>query len=146
MDNNYGPFGAIKGSLWCTPLVSKHSKSNTSLRYSATTCFNKFSELRARFVSRSCDSLCLHCCELVLVLCSWFWLFCVYSLPCLVPSCNFDSYVRLQETSIYGDSLWEGYKWYKEDRGTQVDLWITWEGLIATLVRWDTTTWSSQSV
>jgi hypothetical protein len=29
----------------------------------------------------------------------------------------------------------------KENRGTQVDQWITWEGLSATLVHWDTTTW-----
>jgi hypothetical protein len=33
----------------------------------------------------------------------------------------------------------------KENHGTQVDHWITWEGLSATLVHWDATTWSRQS-
>jgi hypothetical protein len=32
----------------------------------------------------------------------------------------------------------------KEYRGIQVDRWITWKGLSATLVHWDATTWSRQ--
>jgi hypothetical protein len=31
-------------------------------------------------------------------------------------------------------------------RGIQVDLWTAWEGLIATLVRWDATMWSRQAL
>jgi hypothetical protein len=42
-------------------------------------------------------------------------------------------------------SLWRSLRgdwyWDKEDRGTQVDHWIAWEGLSATIVHWDTTTW-----
>jgi hypothetical protein len=32
----------------------------------------------------------------------------------------------------------------EEHRGIQVDHWITWEELSATLVHWDATTWSRQ--
>jgi hypothetical protein len=33
----------------------------------------------------------------------------------------------------------------KENCGTQIDHLLTWEGLSATLVRWDATTWSGQA-
>jgi hypothetical protein len=33
----------------------------------------------------------------------------------------------------------------RNNHGSQVDHWISWEGLSTTLVRWDTTTWSRQA-
>jgi hypothetical protein len=67
------------------------------------------------------------------------------SLLCYVSCCNSDFCVRLQETPICGDSLGEGYNWHKDNCGTQVDLWINWERLSATIVYWDTTAWSRQA-
>jgi hypothetical protein len=139
-----GPFGAIKEPPWHTTSTPKHTKSITTLRHSAITHPNDSSEIRAQFLSHSCNSLWLCPCDLVLVLCGWFFLLCVYSLPllCYDSRCNSDSYVWLQETLICGDSLREGYKWYKEDHmALKFYLWITWEGLKATLVQRDTTTW-----
>jgi hypothetical protein len=37
------------------------------------------SEIRAQLSSSSCNYLCLHSCDPVLVLCGWFWLLCVLS-------------------------------------------------------------------
>jgi hypothetical protein len=54
------------------------------------------------------------------------------------------SFVRARDFKLWrflaNGILWKEMKYC----GIQVDLWITWEGLIATLVRWDATTWSMQ--
>jgi hypothetical protein len=79
-----GPFGAIKGSPWRTPSVSKHTKSSTSLQHSVAAHPSNSIKIRTRFPSRSYNFVCLRSCDLVLVLCSWLWLLCDFSIPSLV--------------------------------------------------------------
>jgi hypothetical protein len=67
------------------------------------------------------------CCCVVLV--------CVYSFSLVTLSFDCDNTVRLWETASCGDSSRTG-NWYKEETvALKLDLWIPWEGLIATLVQ-----------
>jgi hypothetical protein len=82
-------------------------------------------------------SLSLHLCA---------WLCCAFeSCVCCYPSlllCFFCDHhckgERLQIVEIPRKRE-KGYK--EESRGIQVDHWITWKGLSATLIHWDATTW-----
>jgi hypothetical protein len=141
-----GILWAIKGPLGSLLHYAKHTMSSTSLRHSATTHSSDSSEIRAQVWA---IHVTLSICALMI------WFFCCMAgfgscvcnlslLLCCDLSCNSDSCLRVQETLIRGDSLWERDIWYKEDCGTQVDHWITWEGLSVTLVRWDTTMWSNK--
>jgi hypothetical protein len=96
--------------------------------------------------SLSCNFVVLFC---VLV----SWIVCVMLLQvCLVCVILFPPYSCVHLRSIvYGvrdSKLWRflttGYCWDKENHGIQVDHWITWKGLSATLVHWDATTWTRQ--
>jgi hypothetical protein len=55
---------------------------------------------------------------------------------------NFVRHERLQILEILHNGI--NYD-KKENHSIQVDLWITWKGLSATLVHWDATTWSRQA-
>jgi hypothetical protein len=82
--NDYGSFWDIKRTTWCTPSAPKHTKSITTLWHCATTHPSDYSDIRGHFSSSSCNSLCLRSCTLLLMLCGWFLLLFVYSLPSLV--------------------------------------------------------------
>jgi hypothetical protein len=93
---------------------------------------NSVCELRAQVVTS------VRVCAVV------FWDLCVLLFPPLHP-CFFVIIIckgeRLQVVEIprKRDIVKE-----RKHHGIQVDLWITWKGLSATLVHWDATTWSRQ--
>jgi hypothetical protein len=106
------------------------------------------------------DSLCLRF-EHLFELWTCCVVFCAHLLTCLcvvavtlalvcvsIPSlllCLFEiTLCKVWETPKCGDSSQKGNTWDKANRGIQVDLWITWKGLSATLVCWDATTWNRQ--
>jgi hypothetical protein len=65
---------------------------------------------------------------------------CFYSLP---YSCGFhcDQYCKGERLQLV-EIPHKGSICYKEENhGIQVDHWIAWKGLSATIVHWDTTTW-----
>lgn len=100
---------------------------------------------RAHFIVRSSCAAACTC-----VLCCWVLLMCscmysLLSLLMLLWSCNSHQCYIAERYSNMGRSLRGDWYWDKEDGSTQVDQWIAWEGLSATLVCWDTTTWSRQA-
>jgi hypothetical protein len=74
------------------------------------------------------------------------WLCCVIeSCVCFSPPlllCFFcDHYCKGERLQIVEIPRKREKDYKEESRGIQVDHWITWKGLSATLVHWDTTTW-----
>jgi hypothetical protein len=73
--------------------------------------------------------------------CAVIWVLCALLSPPLLLCFFCDHYCkgkRLQVVEI--PRKWEKDK-ERKNRGIQVDHWITWKGLSATLVYWDATTW-----
>jgi hypothetical protein len=71
---------------------------------------------------------------------------CVFYLPPLrTLSCDCDRFCKAVRDSNLWRFLKNGNTWYNEELWLKFDLWITWEGLSATLVHWNTTTWSRQA-
>jgi hypothetical protein len=99
------------------------------------------SDLSSIWVENSLSCVLSSSCDLCAWLCSCFEsCVCCSPLPYLCASL-WSSIVRAR-----GSKLWRflanGRKSKKEEhRGIQVDHWITWKGLSATLVHWDATTW-----
>jgi hypothetical protein len=56
------------------------------------------------------------------------------------------SFVQMQESPTYGDPCKEIDYDIRKTMALNFDLWITWEGLSATLVHWDTTTWRLSNI
>ena len=80
---------------------------------------------------------------LVCVLLLQLLLLCVLLFPSY--SCVYlRSFVYVMRDSKVWRLLTMGYCGDKENHGIQVDLWIAWKGLSATLVHWDATMWSRQ--
>jgi hypothetical protein len=105
------PLGATKGTPMHLHLVHKHLKSTPTPRHSTTTSSSDLREIRVPVLS-----------------CSWVILYSRSDFDC-------DHLVRLWETPIGGDSS-QTRNWYKEEIvAFKFDLWISWKGLIATLVR-----------
>jgi hypothetical protein len=133
--------GAIKGTPRRMEETSKHSLSILKHPDSAPAhslhCVSDLSSIWVAnsvcFVSSSSRDLCAWlCCEFES---------CVCSLPNLTLCFLCDQYCkgeRLQLVEIPRKRE-ENYK--EESRGIQVDHWITWKRLSATLVHWDATTW-----
>jgi hypothetical protein len=130
--------GAIKGTPRRMEEWLEHSLSILRLPHSVSAhlidCVSDLSSVRV--VNSLCYVLSsnLDLCACVLQIC----VCCSPSLT-LVPSLwSYCKGERLQLMEI--PRKWE--KDYKEEsRGIQVDHWITWKGLSATLVHWDATTW-----
>ena len=102
-------------------------------------------------ISSSCwvvDSLsCVasSCCDLCACLLLWFVSLVWVAHPSLTPW----FFVNIKSVRVRGSKLWRFLangieKKQAKHRGNQVGLWTAWEGLIATLDRWDATTWSRQ--
>jgi hypothetical protein len=97
-------------------------------------------DIALSYFCHSVGVLCCDLCSCIVLLCFCFYVY-SYSRSCCYWVVTPLNCVRLQESPTYGDSLrWD---WYcdKEYHATQVDHRITWDGLSATLVRWNTTTW-----
>jgi hypothetical protein len=95
----------------------------------------------------SCNSVVLLSCahsRLVCVLVLWLSLLCVCCYSLLTPVLIRDLLCKMWETPKCGDSSQGDKLEIKKNYVIQVDHWITWKGLSATLVRWDATTWTSQ--
>jgi hypothetical protein len=133
--------GAIKG----TPMrmeelqkaYQKHSKTSRLQLMHSILCD---SDLSSVWVVNSVRCVLSSSCDLCAWLCCGFEsCVCCSSLP----------YFRASFVIIIvrarGSNLWRFLanerKTKKESRGIQVDHWITWKGLSATLVHWDATTW-----
>ena len=65
-------------------------------------------------------------------------------LPSLTLVLHIDSYCKGERLQVVEIPRKRERVKKEEHRGIQVDHWITWEELSATLVRWDATTWSRQ--
>jgi hypothetical protein len=102
------------------------------------------SDLSSISVENSLSCVVSSSCGLCLWLCSCFEsCVCFYSHPYFRASL-WSTIVRARGSKLWR-SLANGKEYKKENnRGIQVDHWITWKGLSATLVHWDATTWSRQ--
>jgi hypothetical protein len=81
-------------------------------------------------------------------LCAWLCS-CFESCVCCSSQSYFRAFLWSSIVRARGSKLWRflanGKELKKEKHhGIQVDHWITWKGLSATLVHWDATTWSRQ--
>jgi hypothetical protein len=133
--------GAIKGTPRCIEESPKHSLSILKHPNSAPThlilCVSNLSSI---WVANSVCYTSSSSCDLCV------WLFygfescvCCSSLPYFCAS----FVIIIVRTR--GSKLWRflanGRKSKEENHGIQVDHWITWKGLSATLIHWDATTW-----
>jgi hypothetical protein len=132
-----GYLGAIKGPHFNLQGHPSITRAHTSLLHICETP-------RSDPSANSCEIVLFLQCASVLWLCGVVLCSCLCStLPCVVLSCNYwfvYSHKRLQVVKILakGNDI-------RKNHCTQVDLWTAWEGLGATLVRWDTITWSRQA-
>jgi hypothetical protein len=127
--------GAIKGTPKRLLPVPKHLKSRTTFQYAATTPPSDFREIWALLLSCNSVSVFLRSCLCISCVCCCGLLLRVCSFSLLYSGFDCDHLVRLWETPICGDPSQTGL-WYKEETmALKFDFWITWEELIATLVR-----------
>jgi hypothetical protein len=133
--------GAIKGTPRC--MEEKHKHSLSILRHPDFVPAHSFCcvwDLSSIWVK---DSLCCHL-SLSLLLCAWVCcdlrLVCVLLIPTLL--CVFcDHHCKGKRLQLVEIPRKRENDIRKKSRGIQVDHWITWKGLSATLVDWDATTW-----
>jgi hypothetical protein len=133
--------GAIKGTPRRMEETSKHTLSILNLSHSVSAHLIDFlSDLSSvlvvnllRFIRAQVLAMCAYCCGFV----------CVASLP-YSSAFTLIFVVRARDSKLWR-FLANGKEYKKENnRGIQVDHWITLKGLSATLVHWDATTWSRQ--
>jgi hypothetical protein len=130
---------AIKGTARRMEESPKHSLSILRLPHSVSAhlidCVSDLSSVRVvnslRYVSSSSLGLCACvCCGFVCV-----------ALLALLLCILWDLYCKGERLQLVEISRKREKDYKEESRDIQVDHWITWKGLSATLVHWDATTW-----
>jgi hypothetical protein len=133
--------GAIKGTPRRMEENTKHTLSILRLLdFAFTQSDHRSWDLSTIRVVNSSRCVCVLTFSLVCVVVLWIWFLCVLLSPTLLCAFFVISIVRVRDSK-----LWRFLANRKDtkgkDRGIQVDLWIAWKGLSATLVHWDATTW-----
>jgi hypothetical protein len=137
--------GAIKGTPRRMEELPKHSLIIPKYQDSILAHLILWdSDLSSIWVENSSSCVVSSSCGLCASLCS-----CFESCVCCSPLPYFRASLWSSSVRARGSKLWRflaNERKYKKrkHRGIQVDHWITWKGLSATLVHWDATTWSRQ--
>jgi hypothetical protein len=134
--------GAIKGTPRRMEEEHKHSQSILRLQDSNLThSILCDSDLSSIWVVNSVR-LCLELKSwLVCVVVLRIWVLCVLLFPTLLLCVLCDQYCKSERLQLVEIPRKREKTIRKKSRGIQVDHWITWKELSATLVHWDATTW-----
>jgi hypothetical protein len=133
--------GAIKRTPRRMEQYTKHSLNILRLlNFVITQSVHSVRDLSTVRVVNSCTVILCSRLGFVRVFAAIWVLRVLLSLPYFCASCV------INIVRVRGSNLWRflanGKRTLKrKDRGIQVDHWITWKGLSATLVHWDATTW-----